>query len=104
MELTANQLTQYAKKHLENQGFRLNRVNNVPWGRRKGTIEKGWADLQGYSKNGKYVAVEVKKIGDKLSKYQIDRLQDVTNCGGIVYICTEKNRMPTLVPWEEMKY
>ena len=60
MDISANELTKWAKSNLELIGIRLNRVNNIPYGRRKGTIQKGWADLQGYTSEGKYVAVEVK--------------------------------------------
>ncbi len=104
MDISANDLTKWAKKSLEFIGFRLNRVNNIPWGKRKGTVEKGWADLQGYDSTGKYAAIEVKKIGDKLSKEQIDRLQDIFNCGGIVYICTEKDGQPALIEWSKIKF
>lgn len=103
MDITANELTKWAKEYLKKDGIRLNRVNNIPYGKRKGTIEKGWADLQGYDQNGVYVAVEVKKIGDKLSKEQIERLEDIWNCGGIVYICSELDKKPALISWEEMK-
>jgi len=97
-------LTKWAKKNLEFIGYRLNRVNNIPYGKRKGTIQKGWADLQGYTSDGKYVAVEVKKIGDKLSIEQKERLvEDIHSCGGIVYICTEKENQPVLIEWIKIK-
>ncbi len=76
MDITANELTQWAKKNLEFIGYRLNRVNNIPFAKRKGTIQKGWADLQGYTENGIYVAVEIKKIGDKLSLEQKERFEE----------------------------
>jgi hypothetical protein len=104
MDISANDLTKWAKKNLEYAGYRLNRVNNIPYGKRKGTIQKGWADLQGYSSEGKYTAVEIKKIGDKLSQEQKDRLKDIYECGGIVYICTEIDTKPTLVEWSKMKF
>jgi hypothetical protein len=103
MDISANELTKWAKLNLGYIGFRLNRVNNIPYGKRKGTIEKGWADLQGYTSEGKYVAVEVKKIGDKLSPEQKERLQDIHKCGGIVYICTEVDKKATLVEWSKIK-
>jgi hypothetical protein len=78
-------------------------VNNIPYGKRKGTIEKGWADLQGYTSDGKYLAVEVKKLGDRLSPEQKERLQDIHNCKGIVYICTEKENKPVLIEWTKIK-
>jgi len=104
MDISANELTKWAKSNLENIGYRLNRVNNIPFGQRKGTIQKGWADLQGYTENGVYVAVEVKKIGDRLSVEQKERLKDIYECGGIVYICTEVDNKPTLIEWSKMKF
>jgi hypothetical protein len=103
MDISANDLTKWAKKNLEYIGYRLNRVNNIPYGRRKGTIQKGWADIQGYTSEGIYVAVEVKKIGDKLSLEQKERLEDIHKCGGIVYICTEIDNKPALVEWTKIK-
>ena len=104
MDLSASELTKWAKETLSKTGCRLNRVNNIPVRRRKGTIEKGWPDLQGYTSLGIYCCVEVKKIGDKLSKEQIDRLEDVTNCNGIAYICTEEEGNPFLIQWGETKF
>jgi len=104
MDISANDLTKWAKKNLEFIGYRLNRVNNIPFAKRKGTIQKGWADLQGYTENGIYVAVEIKKIGDKLSLEQKERLNDIHKCGGIVYICTEVDKKATLIEWSKMKF
>jgi hypothetical protein len=103
MDISANDLTKWAKTNLEYIGYRLNRVNNIPYGRRKNTIQKGWADIQGYTSEGIYVAIEVKKIGDKLSLEQKERLQDIHDCGGIVYICTEIDNKPALVEWTKIK-
>lgn len=86
--MTAAELTRWAKEWLESQGCRVNRVNNIPVRRRKGTIQKGWADLQGYTQNGLYVACEVKTELDRLRPEQIERLKDADKCGAKVYICT----------------
>lgn len=102
MELSASDLTKWAKEYLASKKVRLNRVNNIPVRRRKGTIEKGWPDLQGYNSKGIYVAVEVKKIGDRLSEEQIKRLDDVTNCGAEAYTCTQEGKNPKLIAWTEM--
>jgi hypothetical protein len=101
--MTAAELTRWAKAHLEAQGYRLNRVNNIPVRRRKGTIEKGWADLQGYDKNGIYTAVEVKTSLDRLSDEQRLRLQDAEKCGANVFICTFVENEPFLVQFGEYK-
>jgi hypothetical protein len=96
--MTASELTRWAKAHLEKQGYRLNRVNNIPVRRRKGTVQKGWSDLQGYTKEGIYAAIEVKTEGDKISVEQIDRLKDAQSCGAKVYICTiDENKEPLLI-------
>ena len=101
-EYSAAELTRWAKETLSKHGVRLNRVNNIPVRKRKGTVEKGWADLQGYDDKGKYVCVEVKKIGDRLSKEQIDRLADVMDVGGMAYICTQENGKPILITFGEV--
>ena len=103
MDITANELTKWAKKNFEYLGYRLNRVNNIPYGKRKGTIEKGWADLQGYTNEGRYLAVEIKKIGDKLSKEQIERFTDACKCKCLLYICTEQDGKPVLIEWSKVK-
>jgi hypothetical protein len=96
--MTASELTRWAKAHLEKQGYRLNRVNNIPVRRRKGTVQKGWSDLQGYTKEGIYAAIEVKTEGDKISVEQIERLKDAQSCGAKVYICTiDENKEPLLI-------
>jgi hypothetical protein len=101
--MTASELTRWAKAHLEKQGHRLNRVNNIPVRRRKGTIEKGWADLQGYDSNGVYTAVEVKTANDNLSEEQRFRLHDAEKCGANVFICTFVDNEPFLVKFEGYK-
>ena len=98
--MTAAELTQWAKKQMENEGCRLNRVNNIPVRRRKGTIERGWSDLQGYTEEGQYVAIEVKTSGDRLSIFQKERLDDIIDCKGIALICTEVQGLPILREWK----
>ena len=99
MELSAAQLTKWAKAEAERLGMRVNRVNNIPVRRRKGTVEIGWADLQGYSELGIYVAIEVKKIGDRLSEAQTKRLNDIYDCHGLAFICTQQGLKPVLQKW-----
>lgn len=97
--MTASELTQWAKKKMEDEGCRLNRVNNIPVRRRKGTIERGWSDLQGYTDDGKYIAIEVKTSGDRLSIFQKERLNDIIDCNGLAFIATESNGAPILRTW-----
>lgn len=101
--MTAAELTKWAKETLEKQGYRLNRVNNIPVRRRKGTVQKGWADLQGYTNEGIYVACEVKTELDRLRPEQIERLKDAFNCGAKVYICTVDENKPILISFGSFK-
>jgi hypothetical protein len=104
VDLTASYLTNWAKDYLQRNGCRLNRVNNIPVRRRKGTIEKGWSDLQGYTAQGIYLAVEVKKKGDTLKAEQINRLEDIIMCNGLAFICTEINNKPALIDFKKFEY
>ena len=105
MDISANELTKWAKEYAKELGWRITRLNNIPVRRRKGTVEKGWSDLIGYTKEGKFIAIEVKKIGDKLSVEQMERLEDVLNCNGLAYICTEgDDAQPILIQWGETKF
>jgi hypothetical protein len=105
MELSASELTKWAKLYAKSKNWRVTRMNNTPIQRRKGTIEKGWCDLIGYTDNGVFVGIEVKKIGDKLSIEQIERLKDIYASGGFSYICTENtDNEPILISWGEMKF
>ena len=102
-EMSASELTKWAKLEAERLGMRVNRVNNIPVRRRKGTVEIGWADLQGYTQTGRYVAIEVKKIGDRLSEAQKKRLDDIIEFGGQAYICTQQGINPILNKWTKME-
>lgn len=97
--MTASELTRWAKAKLEAEGCRVNRVNNIPVRRRKGTVQKGWADLQGYSSNGIYVACEIKTKNDRLSTEQTERLKDIVECGGYAYLCMEDKEGAILIPF-----
>ena len=46
---------------------------------------------------------DLEKLGDKLSKEQIERFTDCWKCGSLVYICTEVDNKPTLVEWTKIK-
>lgn len=104
MDITANELTKWAKEYCKSNNWRVTRMNNTPIQRRKGTIEKGWCDLIGYTDKGVFVGIEIKKIGDRLSTEQMDRIKDIYKCGGKAYLCTESEGKPILIEWGEMKF
>lgn len=89
-ELTASEITATALQILTAQGARVRRVNNVgAWRKRSNQVKRGWSDIQGYSRDGKALLCEVKKIGDSMRKEQTERLTDCVSCGGIGYIATQ---------------
>ena len=104
MDISANELTRWAKEYCRKLNWRVTRMNNTPIQRRKGTIEKGWCDLIGYTDKGIFIGIEVKKIGDKLSPEQTERIKDITTCNGMAYLCTEENGKPILIQWEGAKF
>lgn len=103
MDISANELTKWAKEYCKKQNWRVTRMNNTPIQRRKGTIEKGWCDLIGYTDKGIFVGIEVKKIGDRLSPEQLERIKDIKQSGGKAYLCTESDKLPILIEWEGTK-
>lgn len=93
MELSASQITSSAKKELTLRGVKIWRNNNLAVKGRKFIGERGVPDLIGYKK-GLFVGCEIKKIGDKFKKEQIDFLTDLHNAGGIaLYATQEGNRV-----------
>jgi hypothetical protein len=92
MPLTKDRITHDVILTLKARGARVRKVHNVSaYKKRRGQVEAGWTDIQGYSRNGVHIECEVKTIGDRLSPAQIERLKDCRDCGGFSYIATEKN-------------
>lgn len=48
--------------------------------------EKGISDIIGCSKEGRFIAIEVKKPGGKPSEEQLEFLEGVRQCGGIAIL------------------
>lgn len=85
---TRSEITKAAIDELTLRKCRVRQVHNVPFGKRRNHIQKGWPDIQGYSKEGIAVLVEVKTENDVLSKEQIERLTDASKCGCKCFIAT----------------
>lgn len=92
VKLTANQATRQILNYLNLAGFFAWRNNNnAVWDEkkqifRKGSVEKGVADIMGYcKKTGKVIAIEVKVGKDKPSPEQIRFIQSIQKAGG--YAC-----------------
>lgn len=92
MNLTKYQITRDALLKLRAGGARVRKVHNVSaYKKRRGQVEPGIADIEGYSSKAVYISCEVKTIGDRLSVAQKKRLKDVWFCGGISLVATERN-------------
>lgn len=99
--LTKDQITQDALMKLRAQGARVRKVHNVSaYKKRKGQVEPGWPDIQGYSSKAIVVLCEVKTKTDVLSPVQIARLTDCFNCGGLSIIATERNGEAVLLEFK----
>lgn len=61
---------------------------------RKTNEEKGASDILGYTRNGKFIAVEIKAKGDQLDKdggfHQENFLKEVGQKGGLAFIVAEE--------------
>lgn len=102
--LTKDFITQSALKELKLQGYRVRKVHNVSaYKKRKGQVEKGWCDIQGYDRKGRHLECEVKTIGDKFSPEQIERLDDVHQCGGVSLVATQIGTQVKILSWIEAK-
>lgn len=51
----------------------------------------GAPDIIACGENGKFTAIEVKKIGGKLSEEQVNQLKKISNSGGSVYVTNDKD-------------
>lgn len=79
--MTRSEITAQAIKELSWRNARVRQVHNIPHRRRKNHIEKGWPDIQGYTKTGTALLCEVKTKNDHFSAEQIERLNDAEKCG-----------------------
>lgn len=102
MSLTKDEITRDAIIKLRAGGARVRKVHNVSaYKKRKGQVEPGISDIEGYTAKGIIVMCEVKTENDKLSQPQIERLMDCTICGGLTLLATEKNGSTVLTPFKE---
>lgn len=100
--LTKDQIAKSAIEELTRNGARVRKVHNVPVNKnRRHHIEKGWPDIQGYTKTGITILCEVKTTSDKLSEHQIARLNDLDMCGGISLVAVQRGRQTKLIRWKE---
>lgn len=103
-QLTKGVIRASVIKELTWRGHTVWIQNNIAVRKRKFIGRLGVADIIGISKDGRWVACEIKTLNDRLSKDQIDFLNDVKKAGGLVYIaCQGNNGQVELREWEYQK-
>ena len=90
--LTASELTKMMIEHFTNKGNDVWRNNNLAVKGRTFVGRKGVPDIIGYNKKyGTFVSCEVKAIGDRLSKEQIEFLTNLGMANGIAMAVQQLN-------------
>lgn len=87
--LTKGYIREQAIKRMQLQGHTLWPQNNLAVRGRKFIGRKGVADCLGWTKDGKFLAVEVKTVNDFLSDEQKYFLTDVKKAGGIALLAIQ---------------
>lgn len=98
-EYTASEITNHALKLLSGYGHIVWRNNNLAVKGRKFIGKKGASDILGISKDGRFIACEVKKIGDVYSDEQIAFLTEVWEKGGISLVAKQKDNRIVVEDW-----
>lgn len=88
-ELTASEITNEALRLLRTYGLTVWRQSNRGVKFRQNLTKPGIPDIIGWSKEGKFVACEVKKNGDRLSKEQKEFLRSLFLSGGLAFVATQ---------------
>lgn len=100
-ELTKATIRASAIKELTWRGHDVWIQNNIAVRKRKFIGRLGVSDVIGIAKDGRWVACEVKTIGDRLSDDQIKFLNEVKKAGGLAYLaCQSATGAVELSEWE----
>lgn len=98
-DLTKSTIRASAIKELTWRGYDVWIQNNIAVRKRKFIGRLGVSDIIGITKDGRWVACEVKTAGDRLSDDQITFLNDIKTAGGIAYLAVDDNGRVELVEW-----
>lgn len=77
--------------------------NNLAVRKRKFIGRLGVSDVIGITKDGRWVACEIKTLNDRLSPDQITFLNDVKTAGGLAYLAVQEGTRVELREWEVQK-
>lgn len=98
--LTKAHIRASAIKELTWRGHTVWINNNLAVRKRKFIGRLGVSDVIGITKDGKWVACEIKTINDRLSIDQIKFLNDVKKAGGLAYLAVQEGTRVELREWE----
>lgn len=99
-ELTKAEIRESAIKELTWRGHNCWRQNNIAVRGRSFIGRLGVSDVIGITKDGRWVACEIKTLNDRLSPDQIKFLNDVKTAGGIALIACQMGNHVKLKEWE----
>lgn len=99
-ELTKATIRASAIKELTWRGYTVWIHNNLAVRKRKFIGRLGVSDVIGITKDGRWVACEIKTLGDRLSPDQIIFLNDVKKAGGEAYLAVQEGSIVVLKEWE----
>lgn len=99
-ELTKGHIRTLAIKELTWRGHTVWINNNLAVRKRKFIGRLGVSDVIGITKDGRWVACEIKTLNDRLSIDQIKFLNDVKKAGGLAYIACQVGSHVQLKEWE----
>jgi hypothetical protein len=99
-ELSKAHIRASAIKELTWRGHDVWIQNNIAVRKRKFIGRLGISDVIGISKDGRWVACEIKTLGDRLSDDQIKFLNDVKIAGGLAYLAVQTGNQVELREWE----
>lgn len=102
-QLSKAQIRASAIKELMWRGYDVWIQNNIAVRKRKFIGRLGVSDIIGITKDGRWVACEVKTVNDKLSDDQIKFLNDIATSGAVAYLAVDNNGRVELKEWEVKK-
>lgn len=102
-ELTKGEIRESAITELTWRGHTVWINNNLAVRKRKFIGRLGVSDVIGITKDGRWVACEIKTLNDRLSDDQIKFLNDVKKAGGIAYLAVQEGTRVELREWEVKK-
>lgn len=101
--LTKGFIRASAITELTYRGYTVWINNNIAVRKRKFIGRLGVSDIIGITKDGKWVACEVKTLNDRLSDDQIKFLNDVKKANGVALIACQVGNKVELREWEYQK-